>query len=333
MKELFVYKIEFIGNLFCYMVGIIFLLLSIALVTIFERKFLASGQRRRGPEIVGIFGVLQAFADGLKVLTKEVILPQKVSVFLFLFSPIFSFFLTMCMWFVIPIVCSIETFEFPISVLLVMSLSGMSVLSNVFAGWSSNSKYSLMGGVRAASQLISYEMCLLLIMVSVCMLAGSVSLVEIIKRQEFVWYIFLLFPMFLVFFIIGLAETNRSPFDLAEAESELVAGYNVEYSSIVFVFFFLAEYGNLIVMSMLITCLFLGGGSCLPFFFFSQNSVCFALKCTVLIYFFLMARAVLPRFRYDDLMSLGWTRLFPFCFFNFVYVVVLRVSILNMINV
>jgi len=174
----------------------------------------------------------------------------------------------MCLWFIIPVVYSVETFEFPLSVLLVMSLSGMSVLSNIFAGWSSNSKYSLLGGVRAASQLISYEMSMLLVLVSVCMMSGSVSLVDIIKSQEFVWYVFPLLPLFFVFFIIGLAETNRSPFDLAEAESELVAGYNVEYSSIAFVFFFLAEYGNLIVMSMLVTCLFLGGGYCIPFFFF-----------------------------------------------------------------
>jgi len=238
MSGVYQYKIELIGSFFSNLIGIVFLLLSIALVTIYERKFLASGQRRRGPEVVGIFGILQAFADGLKVLTKEVILPQKVSFFLFLFSPIFSFFLTMCLWFIIPVVNSVETFEFPLSVLLVMSVSGMSVLSNIFAGWSSNSKYSLLGGVRAASQLISYEMSMLLVMISVCLLAGSVSLVDIIKGQEYVWYIFLLFPMFIVFLIIGLAETNRSPFDLAEAESELVAGYNVEYSSIAFVFFF-----------------------------------------------------------------------------------------------
>jgi NADH-quinone oxidoreductase subunit H len=237
----------------------------------------------------------------------------------------------MCLWFIIPILFYVETFEFPLSVLLVMAVSGMSVLSNIFAGWSSNSKYSLMGGVRAASQLISYEMCLLLVMVSVCMLAGSVSLVDIINGQEYVWYFFPLLPMFVIFFIIGLAETNRSPFDLAEAESELVAGYNVEYSSIAFVFFFLAEYGNLVIMSMLMTCLFLGGGSCLPFLFLPQNSICFAIKCTILVYFFLMARAVLPRFRYDDLMSMGWTKLFPICFFNFIYVVVLKVCIFNLV--
>ena len=331
--EFFFFKIELIGSFFCYLMGIVFLLLSIALVTIYERKFLASGQRRRGPEVVGIFGILQAFADGLKVLTKEVILPQKVSVFLFLFSPIFSFFLTMCLWFIIPVVYSVETFEFPLSVLLVMSLSGMSVLSNIFAGWSSNSKYSLLGGVRAASQLISYEMSMLLVMVSVCMLAGSVSLVDIIKGQEYVWYFFPLLPLFFVFLIIGLAETNRSPFDLAEAESELVAGYNVEYSSIAFVFFFLAEYGNLIVMSMLVTCLFLGGGYCIPFLFGPQYVVCFAFKCAILVFCFLMARAVLPRLRYDDLMSMGWTRLFPISFFSFIYVVVLKVFCFQIVNV
>lgn len=293
--------------------GIIALLISIALLTLVERKLLGSVQRRRGPNIVGIFGLLQPFADGLKLLIKEFFLPTHAHNLLFFFAPIFTFFCTILLWFILPMSDSFSTVDIPFSMLLFLSISSLSVHGIIFAGWSSNSKYAFLGGIRSSSQMISYELCIGSVFISIILLCRSFSFLEVVLFQEGLWLVIPLFPFWILFVVAMLAETNRAPFDLPEAEAELVAGYNVEYSAIAFAMFFLAEYGNMILMSVVSTLLFFGGWlfcyvSFTPMFFI------FGLKVLFHIGIFILVRAAVPRYRYDQLMKLGWKTLLPFGF-------------------
>ena len=294
------------------------LLISIAYLTFFERKVIGSMQLRKGPNVVGPFGLLQPIADGLKLLSKETIFPNDSNKFLFILSPIITFVLALIAWAVIPIDYKVVLADINVGIMYIFAVSSLGVYGIVVAGWSSNSRYAFLGSLRSAAQMISYEVSIGLIIISILLTAGSLNLSNIVLSQEKVWYIIPHFPMFVIFFISTLAETNRAPFDLPEAESELVAGYNVEYSSMSFGLFFLGEYGNMILMSSMSTILFLGGW--LPpvqneFLNLIPGFIWFLVKVAFLLFIFLWVRATLPRYRYDQLMSLGWKLFLPLSLF------------------
>jgi len=245
---------------------IIPLLISVAYFTLAERKIMGSIQRRRGPNVVGFLGLLQPLADGLKLFVKETLLPTASNQSIFLFAPLLTFLLSLMGWAVIPFGENLVLANVNVGVLYLFSISSLSVYGIVLSGWSSNSKYAFLGSLRSASQMISYEVSLGFIVISVVLCAGSFNLSTIVLAQEQIWFIFPLFPMFFMFFVSALAETNRHPFDLPEAEAELVSGYNVEYSGMGFALFFLGEYSNMLLMGSLISTLFLGGW--LPLFNF-----------------------------------------------------------------
>lgn len=291
--------------------NVIFILLCIALFTLIERKVMSSVQRRKGPSLTGIFGFLQPFADGLKLLIKEIIIPSNSNFFIFFLSPVITFFFTIFIFFLVPFSPGYSVLESNFSILFVLALSSLSVHGIIFSGWSSNSKYAFLGSIRSASQMVSYEISISTIYLSIVLMSGSFSLIDIVEFQKNIWYIFPLFPLWILFFIISLAETNRSPFDLPEAEAELVAGYNVEYSSILFAMFFLAEYGNIILISSVSTIFFLGGWH----FMYWSNSIIFGLKMSIHVFLFLLVRAAFPRYRYDHLMKLCWKNIIPISFF------------------
>ena len=294
------------------------LLISIAYLTFFERKVIGSMQLRKGPNVVGPFGLLQPIADGLKLLSKETIFPDDSNKFLFILSPIITFVLALIAWAVIPIDYKVVLADINVGIMYIFAVSSLGVYGIIVAGWSSNSRYAFLGSLRSAAQMISYEVSIGLIIISILLTAGSLNLSNIVLSQEKVWYIIPHFPMFVIFFISTLAETNRAPFDLPEAESELVAGYNVEYSSMSFGLFFLGEYGNMILMSSMSTILFLGGW--LPpvqneFLNLIPGFIWFLVKVAFLLFIFLWVRATLPRYRYDQLMSLGWKLFLPLSLF------------------
>ena len=290
------------------------LLISIAYLTIAERKLLGSIQRRKGPNVVGFLGLLQPFADGLKLFSKETILPKDSSVYVFILAPLITFILSLIGWSVIPLSDTVLISDINLGVLYLFSISSLGVYGIILARWSSKSKYPFLGSLRSAAQMISYEVSIGLIIVNVCLCAGSFNLSTIVMAQKNIWFIFPLFPMFVLFYISMLAETNRHPFDLPEAESELVSGYNVEYSAVTFALFFLGEYANILLMSAFSSLLFLGGW--LPLFDFPPfnmlpGSFWFSLKILFSVIFFIMARAALPRYRYDQLMDIGWKSILP----------------------
>ena len=290
------------------------LLISIAYLTIAERKLLGSIQRRKGPNVVGFLGLLQPFADGLKLFSKETILPKDSSVYIFILAPVITFILSLIGWAVIPFSDSILISDINLGVLYLFSVSSLGVYGIILAGWSSNSKYPFLGAIRSAAQMISYEVSIGFIIINVCLCAGSFNLSTIVLAQKNVWFICPLFPMFVLFYISMLAETNRHPFDLPEAESELVSGYNVEYSAVTFALFFLGEYANILLMSALSSLLFLGGWlPLLDIFPFNRlpGSFWFSLKILLGVIFFIFARAALPRYRYDQLMDIGWKSILP----------------------
>lgn len=303
---------------------ILALLISIAYFTLVERKVLATIQRRKGPNVVGAFGLLQPLADGLKLFLKETILPSNADVILFIIAPILTFFLSLLSWVVIPMGMGMFYTELNIGVLYLLAISSLGVYGIIIAGWSSNSKYSFLGALRSTAQMVSYELTIGFSILSVIVCAKSLNLISIVLAQKTVWYCVPLFPVFIVFFISCLAETNRHPFDLPEAEAELVSGYNVEYSAMGFALFFLGEYGNMLLMSGLTTILFLGGWLA-PFPFnigflnFLPGSFWFGIKLVFFVILFVVARAILPRYRYDQLMRLGWKVLLPFVISWFLY--------------
>lgn len=302
------------------LITIISSLLAIAFFTIAERKLLASIQRRKGPNVTGFWGLLQAFADGLKLLLKEVIIPMKANWILFILSPCLSLLIGLLTWVFIPFSELNFLTNFDYSLLILYSFSSLGVYSIIGAGWSSNSKYAFLGGLRSAAQMISYEVSIALLLLPIAACANSFNIIEIVNQQkQSVWYIIPLFPVFLIFFISVLAETNRAPFDLAEAEAEIVAGYNVEYSSMTFAMFFLAEYSNMLWLSAITALLFLGGWLA-PFNITPDSSIWFILKTLLISFLIIKVRANYPRYRYDQLMNLGWKIFLPFAIGYFLFV-------------
>lgn len=287
-------------------------LLAIAYLTLAERKVLGAMQMRKGPNVVGIFGLLQPLADGLKLFLKETIIPNASNKILFISAPILTFSLSLMAWGVIPFDAGVVLADINLGVLYLFAISSLGVYGIMLAGWSSNSRYSFLGAMRSAAQMISYEVSFGLILINIVVCTGSLNLNEIVLFQKNVWFIVPFFPLFIMFFVSALAETNRPPFDLPEAEGELVAGYNVEYSSMGFALFFLGEYSNIILMSAIGSIFFLGGWLPLPVFPFSLVPVIwFGLKVIFLLFLFIWVRAAFPRYRYDQLMSLGWKVFLP----------------------
>lgn len=290
------------------------LLLGVAFLTLAERKVMASMQRRKGPNVVGIFGLFQPIADGLKLLVKEPVLPSSANLVIFLFAPVLTFLLSQVAWAVIPFGEGLVLADLNVGLLYVFAISSLGVYGIITAGWSSNSKYAFLGSLRSAAQMVSYEVSLGLILITVLLCVGSLNLTEIVLAQQKVWFFIPLFPLLIMFFISCLAETNRAPFDLPEAEAELVAGYNVEYSSMGFALFFLGEYANMIVMSSLCALFFLGGWLPpfnLAIFYWLPGVFWFGIKIVFFLFVFIWVRAAFPRYRYDQLMRLGWKVLLP----------------------
>ena len=287
------------------------LMISVAYLTYAERKVLAAVQLRKGPNVVGPFGLWQPFADALKMLMKETIIPSGSNRLLFLMAPMLTFGLAMIAWAVIPVNQGWVGADINVGILYLFAISSLGVYGIIIAGWASNSKYAFLGAMRSAAQMVSYEVSMGFVLVSVLLCVGSLNLSDIVRAQHTVWFCIPLFPMFVVFFISALAETNRSPFDLPEGESEIVAGFFVEYSSMSFALFFLGEYANMILMSAMTTILFLGGWMG-PFGLLPQIGVIwFVLKVCFVLFFFLWVRATFPRYRYDQLMRLGWKVFLP----------------------
>jgi NADH-quinone oxidoreductase subunit H len=305
------------------------LLIAVAFFTVAERKIMGAIQRRRGPNVVGHIGLLQALADGLKLFVKETTLPSSSNIFIFLVAPMLSFILSLIGWAAIPFGNTIVLSDLNLGVLYLLSISSLNIYGIVLAGWSSNSKYAYLGGLRSAAQMISYEISVGFIILCICTCTGSLNLSKIILAQNETWLIVPLFPLFVIFYISMLAETNRHPFDLPEAEAELVSGYNVEYSAMTFALFFLGEYANMLMMSALSSILFLGGW--LPIFdifplYFIPGSVWFSLKVIIGVVFFIVTRATLPRYRYDQLMHLGWKCFLPLSISYLVFTVGILIS-------
>ena len=291
------------------------LLIGVAYLTWAERKILGAMQMRRGPNVVGPFGLLQPFADALKMLMKETIIPSGASRALFLMAPMITFMLAMLAWAVIPVNDGWAIADINVGILYLFAISSLGVYGIIIAGWASNSKYAFLGAMRSAAQMVSYEVSMGFVIVTVLLCVGSLNLTEIVRAQSTVWFIIPLFPMFVIMFISALAETNRAPFDLPEGESELVAGFFVEYSSMSFALFFLGEYANMILMSALITILFLGGWlppMAMEPFTWVPGPLWFILKICFCLFVFVWVRATFPRYRYDQLMRLGWKVFLPF---------------------
>lgn len=312
-------------------------LLSVAFVTVAERKTMASMQRRLGPNIVGYYGLLQAFADALKLLLKEYIAPTQANIVLFFIGPIITLVFSLLGYAVVPFGPGIAIWDFDLGILYMLAVSSLSTYGILLAGWSANSKYAFLGSLRSTAQLISYELILSSAILLVVLLTGSLNLTVNIEAQRQIWFIFPLFPVFLIFFIGSVAETNRAPFDLAEAESELVSGFMTEHAAVIFVFFFLAEYASIVLICIVTTMLFLGGYllNYAPLYYLVQEidwtitiedyldflayplvegllgGLSLGLKTCFLIFTFIWVRASFPRIRFDQLMLFSWTILLP----------------------
>lgn len=291
------------------------LLIAVAYLTYMERKVMAAMQWRRGPNVNGPFGLFQAFADAIKLITKETVIPAGANRALFLFAPFLTFALAMAAWAVIPTGNGLAVADINVGILYLLAISSLGVYGILLAGWASNSKYALLGGLRSAAQMISYEVSMGVIIISVLLAVGSLNLNDIVLAQRHVWFCLPMFPMFIVFFISALAETNRAPFDLPEGESELVAGFFVEYSSLAFGLFFLGEYANMILMSAMVSILFLGGW--LPPLDIAPltwipGPLWLIFKIIFCLFVFIWVRVTFPRYRYDQLMRLGWKVFLPF---------------------
>jgi len=289
--------------------------LSVAFLVYAERKVLALIQLRKGPNIVGPFGLFQSFADALKLLTKENIIPKNSNKIVFLLAPIITMVLSLAGWAVIPFAPGWVISDINVGIMYLFAVSSLGVYGVIMAGWSSNSKYPFLGALRSAAQMVSYEVSIGFVIITVLLCVGSLNLTAIVEAQKTVWFAIPLLPMFVIFFISALAETNRLPFDLPEDESSLVAGFFTEYSSASFVLFFLGEYASMILMSAMTVILFLGGWLP-PFdiapFNYIPGVIWFILKITFILFLFLWVRGTFPRYRYDQLMRLGWKVFLPF---------------------
>ena len=328
-------------------------LLSVAFVTVAERKTMASMQRRLGPNIVGYYGLLQAFADALKLLLKEYVSPTQANIVLFFLGPIITLIFSLLGYLVIPYGYGSYISDFNLGILYMLAVSSLATYGILLAGWSANSKYAFLGSLRSTAQLISYELILSSVILIVILLTGSLNLIVITEVQRIVYFILPLFPLFLVFFVGSIAETNRAPFDLAEAESELVSGFMTEHSASIFVFFFLAEYASIVLICILNSILFLGGyltiipADILGYILnhmtsnneyintillsLSSSSIYLAMKTSILIFVFIWVRASFPRIRFDQLMSVCWTVLLPIII-GYVVLIPCIVSGLNIIS-
>jgi len=288
------------------------LLISVAYFTLAERKILGAIQRRRGPNVVGVYGLLQPLSDGFKLLVKETVLPSNANKFIFIIAPIITFIISLMGWAIIPFDKYSVLSEVNVGVLYLFAISSLGVYGIIMSGWASNSKYAFLGALRSAAQMVSYEVSIGFIIVTIVVCCGSFNLQTIIESQKNVWFIIPFFPLFLMFFTSALAETNRHPFDLPEAEAELVSGYNVEYSAMGFALFSLGEYANMLLMSSLNVILFFGGWlPPLNILGFIPGSLWFGLKICFFVVLYVWIRAALPRYRYDQLMGLGWKVFLP----------------------
>ena len=300
------YKISFI---------IIPLLVSVALIVWLDRRVWAFVQKRRGPNVVGPFGLLQTLADALKYIFKEIIIPASSNKIIFILAPIVTMSLALVAWAVIPFSQKLVLANINVGILYLFAVSSLSVYGIIMGGWASNSKYPFLGSIRSAAQMVSYEVSIGIIIVNVLVCVGSLNLQDIVLAQEKMWFVIPLFPMFVVFFISSLAETNRPPFDLPEAEAELVAGYQTEYSGMMYAMFWLGEYANILLMCAMGSILFLGGW--LPpaniyFLNFIPGPLWMILKILILFLVFALVKSIVPRYRYDQLMRLGWKVFLPF---------------------
>ena len=289
-------------------------LIAVAFFTLLERKIMAGIQRRRGPNVVGLLGVLQPFADGLKLLIKETIIPSRANKIIFLLAPILALFLSFLNYSVLPFSLFNVFADINLGILYIFAISSLSVYGIIMSGWSSNSRYAFLGTLRSTAQMVSYEVSIGLIIINVLICANSLNLSQIVNAQTYIWYVIPLFPLFILFYISALAETNRPPFDLPEAEAELVAGYFVEYSAMTFAQFFLGENINIIFMCSFMTLLFFGGW--LPIINISvlyliPGIIWFVIKILIFLFSFVWVRVSFPRYRYDQLLRLGWKIFLP----------------------
>tara|TARA_Y100000590_G_scaffold470615_1_gene666986 strand:- start:301 stop:1314 length:1014 start_codon:yes stop_codon:yes gene_type:complete len=297
---------------------IIPLFLSVAFLVYAERKVIGSIQLRRGPNVVGPFGLFQSFADAIKLITKENIIPRNSNKIVFILAPIITMVLSLAGWAVIPFAPGLVLSDINVGIMYLFAISSLGVYGIIMAGWASNSQYPFLGALRSAAQMVSYEVSIGFVIITVLLCVGSLNLTKIVEAQSTIWFAIPLLPMFIIFFISALAETNRLPFDLPEDEATLVAGFSTEYSSAGFMLFFLGEYANMILMSAMTTILFLGGW--LPPFNIAPfnmlpGPIWFFLKITFILFLFLWVRGTLPRYRYDQLMRLGWKVFLPFSIF------------------
>ena len=309
--------LNIIINLLDVLLVILPILLSVAFMTIIERKQLAAHQRRVGPNTTGYFGLLQPFSDALKLIVKETVIPSQSNKILFYLAPVFSLIFSLLGWGIIPFGQGLSLSDLTLGILYTIALSSLGVYGILFAGWSANSTYAFLGSLRSTAAMISYELILSSALLIIILLTGSFNFTTIIENQQAIWYIIPLFPVFIFFFISILAETSRTPFDLQEAESELVAGFFTEHSSVPFVFFFLAEYCSIVLFSCITSILFLGGYHMPELFindsFINLQSIILGLKTCIFCFMFVWVRATLPRMRYDALIELCWLNLLPVC--------------------
>ena len=303
------YKIAFV---------LIPVLISVAFVVWLDRRIWGAVQKRKGPNVVGPFGLLQTVADALKYIFKEIIIPASSNKIIFVLAPVVTMTLALVAWAVIPFDNELVLADINVGILYLFAVSSLGVYGIIMGGWASNSKYPFLGAIRSAAQMVSYEVSIGIIIINVLLCVGSLNLIDIVNAQQNLWFVIPLFPMFVVFFISALAETNRPPFDLPEAEAELVSGYQTEYSGMMYAMFWLGEYANILLMCAMGAILFLGGWLP-PFDIFPFNLVpgplWMILKILFIFFLFALVKAIVPRYRYDQLMRLGWKILLPFSLF------------------
>ena len=309
---------EYINTIFQEVYKILFLLVpvlvSVAMIVWLDRRVWAFVQKRQGPNVVGPFGLLQSLADALKYIFKEIIIPASSNKIIFILAPIITMTLALIAWAVIPFSESQVLANINVGILYIFAVSSLGVYGIIMGGWASNSKYPFLGSIRSAAQMVSYEVSIGIIIINVLLCVGSLNLNDIVMAQENMWFIIPLFPMFVIFFISALAETNRPPFDLPEAEAELVAGYQTEYSGMMYAMFWLGEYANILLMCALGSILFLGGWhSPLDLYPFNliPGAIWLIIKILLLFVLFALVKAIVPRYRYDQLMRLGWKIFLP----------------------